>query len=59
LHDLRHGVCTMLAEQGVAPELISQLAGHATVGFTLTRYTHPSVDRLSEVGDALDRAFGS
>ena len=39
-HDLRHTMITLMLAEGENPRLISELAGHATVGFTLDRYAH-------------------
>jgi integrase len=58
LHDLRHAVATMLAERRNAPELTSKMLGHASVGFTLTTYTHPTDDEMDGVAKLLDQALG-
>lgn len=42
LHDLRHGFASMLVSAGTNARVVSDLLGHATVGFTLQTYTHPS-----------------
>ena len=39
-HDLRHTHVSLLAAAGVPPHVISARVGHATVGFTLTHYSH-------------------
>jgi integrase len=57
LHDLRHGVATVLASSGNRPELTSKLLGHATVAFTLQTYTHPSDDEMDEVAEILGKAI--
>jgi integrase len=57
LHDLRHGVATVLAASGNRPELTSKLLGHATVAFTLQTYTHPSDDEMDEVAEILRKAI--
>ena len=57
LHDLRHAFCTELARAGKHPKIASALAGHATVGFTLSTYTHAwdegIDDAAAAIGDAL------
>jgi integrase len=57
LHDLRHGVATVLAASGNRPELTSKLLGHSTVAFTLQTYTHPSDDEMDEVAEILSKAI--
>jgi integrase len=57
LHDLRHGVATALAENRNRAELTSKVLGHASVAFTLDRYTHPRDEELDEVSAVLGRAF--
>jgi integrase len=41
LHDLRHGLATMLVGEGTSVRVVSDLLGHATVAFTLQTYVHP------------------
>jgi integrase len=47
LHDLRHSYATAALKAGVNPKIVSQRLGHASVGFTLTVYSHalPGYDR--------------
>ncbi|MPZ68810.1 MAG: tyrosine-type recombinase/integrase [Actinobacteria bacterium] len=40
LHDLRHTYATISLEAGVHPKVVSERLGHATVAFTLDRYSH-------------------
>ncbi len=40
LHEGRHTYCSTLLAAGVNPAAVSRYAGHASVGFTLARYTH-------------------
>jgi integrase len=58
LHDLRHGVATVLAREGQRAELTSRLLGHSSVAFTLQTYVHPQDDELDSlsatIADALD-----
>jgi integrase len=40
LHDLRHTHASLALAAGVNPKVVSERLGHATVGFTLDRYSH-------------------
>jgi integrase len=39
-HDLRHTLASLMLSAGVNPKVVSERLGHATVGFTLDRYSH-------------------
>lgn len=45
-HILRHTMLTALAEQGWAPELLQERAGHASFQQTYQTYVHPSKEAL-------------
>ena len=45
-HMLRHTMLTALAEQGWAPELLQERAGHASFQQTYQTYVHPSQEAL-------------
>jgi len=45
-HMLRHTMLTTLAEQGWAPELLQERAGHASFQQTYQTYVHPSQEAL-------------
>jgi integrase/recombinase XerD len=45
-HVLRHSMLTALAEQGWAPELLQERAGHASFQQTYQTYVHPSEEAL-------------
>jgi len=45
-HILRHTMLTALAEQGWAPELLQERAGHASFQQTYQTYVHPSQETL-------------
>jgi integrase/recombinase XerD len=45
-HILRHTMLTALAEQGWAPELLQQRAGHASFQQTYQTYVHPTSEAL-------------
>jgi integrase len=51
LHDLRHTHATLLVAAGEDPKLVSERLGHATVGFTLDRYVHPTVEQQAGAVD--------
>lgn len=52
LHDLRHSYATISLKAGVHPKVVSERLGHATVAFTLDRYSH-AVPGMQE--DAAER----
>jgi integrase len=69
LYDLRHTAATLAVAAGVSVKVISDMLGHASITFTLERYSHvlPSiqdeaaarVERMlygANTGDALDHA---
>jgi integrase len=58
LHDLRHAVATMLVAGGTDVRTVSDLLGHATVGFTLQTYVHPSVAAAETAVDDVERLLG-
>jgi len=47
LHDMRHTYATIALKSGVNPKIVSARLGHASVGFTLSVYSHalPGMDR--------------
>ena len=47
LHDLRHSAASLMLQAGVNPKVASERLGHASVGFTLTVYSH-SVPAMHE-----------
>jgi len=58
-HVLRHTFCTLLAERGVALEVIAELAGHADVR-TSRGYVDVAAHRLERaVADAFDHGRGA
>lgn len=44
LHELRHSYLSMLAEEGVHPKVMQELAGHASSKTTMDIYTHVNMD---------------
>jgi integrase len=55
LHDLRHGLASMLVEAGTNIRTVSDLLGHATVGFTLQVYVHGNEDAAVAAIDEAER----
>jgi integrase len=57
LHDVRHGVATMLAKSGARPEVTSALMGHSSVSFTQSVYTHPDHEQLAAAMRSVEEAW--
>ena len=57
VHDLRHGAATILLEQGMAPRVVQEIMGHATVAFTMAQYAHVRPVLHQAAADAMDRAL--
>ena len=58
LHDLRHGLATMLVDNGTNVRTVSDLLGHATVAFTLQTYVHPDEATAVAAIDDAERLLG-
>ncbi len=56
-HDLRHTFASLLIAQGVAPKLISEQLGHASIAITMDRYGHLFDQSYADASDAIERAF--
>jgi|SRR5919108_4189918 integrase len=54
LHDLRHGVATMLLREQVHPEIVRRRLGHSSIGVTLGTYSHeaPELEQAAAEGVA-------
>lgn len=59
LHELRHSYLSMLAQQGVHPKVMQELAGHASATITMDIYTHVNMDQKREAADVMEDAFQS
>ncbi|MFD8478202.1 tyrosine-type recombinase/integrase [Kitasatospora sp. NPDC059673] len=53
-HDLRHTGLTWMADAGVPPHILQEIAGHQDFGTTV-RYLHPDLRTIAEAGDNLTR----
>ncbi|MFJ8476473.1 tyrosine-type recombinase/integrase [Kitasatospora sp. NPDC094011] len=51
-HDLRHTGLTWMADAGILPHILKEIAGHRLIT-TTQRYFHPDVLRILEAGQAL------
>lgn len=59
LHELRHTYLTNLAQAGVHPRVMQELAGHASASTTMGIYTHVHGEDLAAAQDALAAARGT
>ena len=59
LHDLRHGVATVLAKSGASPLATSRMLGHASVAFTQATYQHADDEMVDLAAARLAAALGS
>ena len=57
-HDLRHTCATLLLANGLPDRVVSQTLGHASVSFTLDRYTHPLDSIKHDAAERMDRLLG-
>jgi integrase len=57
-HDLRHTCATILLRQGVNPEYVQELLGHADISLTLNVYSHVLPDMGGAAAGAMDAALG-
>jgi integrase len=58
LHDLRHAAVTIQLAAGVPLAIVSEVAGHASVSFTDSRYGHLQPEHLRDAAEAMGRAYG-
>ena len=57
-HDLRHTCVSLLLAEGVPPHIVQQIAGHSTIGVTMTIYAHASLDEKRAAMQRLGEALG-
>lgn len=58
IHELRHTYLTMLAESGVHPTVMQELAGHSSSEITLEIYTHVQMGQKIAAVEGLDALLG-
>lgn len=58
IHELRHTYLTMLAESGVHPTVMQELAGHSSSEITLEIYTHVQMGQKIAAVAGLDALLG-
>lgn len=58
LHDLRHAFASMMIAAGTQARVVSDLLGHATVGFTLQTYTHPCETDAARAAEMTEQLLG-
>jgi len=54
LHDMRHGMATMMIASGEHPKMVSERLGHSDVATTLRIYTHVLPGMQEEAAERLD-----
>jgi integrase len=59
LHDLRHGFASAQTAAGTHARIVSDLLGHASIGFTLMTYTHPSDEAVARAAAVAEGLYGS
>jgi integrase len=57
LHELRHTYLTLLAESGVHPKVMQELAGHSSSQITMDIYTHVNLEAKREAVDMVSKIF--
>lgn len=51
LHDLRHTWATLALESGIAPKVVQERLGHASIAITLDLYSHVSIELQREAAE--------
>lgn len=57
LYELRHTYLTLLAESGVHPKVMQELAGHSSSQITMDIYTHVNLEAKREAVDMVGKIF--
>lgn len=57
VHDLRHGVATVLAQSGAQPNSIRQQLGHSSVKITFDLYAHVMDSMREDAGQVMEDAI--
>ena len=58
MHDLRHGVASLLLAQGVPLKLVSEMLGHSTITITADIYSHLDREQRAAAASAIEAALG-
>lgn len=58
LHDVRHGVATMMLGQGTHMAITSAILGHSSPAFTMRTYQHANDSMIEQATTALEDALG-
>lgn len=58
LHGTRHSFATIALAADVRPDVVSRALGHASTGFTLDVYVHPSGEEELAAADVIGAALG-
>ncbi|HJP70553.1 MAG TPA: site-specific integrase [Candidatus Limnocylindria bacterium] len=58
-HDLRHTAATLMLSAGVNPKIASEMLGHASVAFTLDRYSHVIPTMQEDAARRMDALLGT
>ena len=56
-HDLRHTFATLSLKNGVDVKTLSGALGHYSAGFTLSTYTHATVEMKRDAADTIGRVI--
>lgn len=59
LPDLRHSAVTVQLAAGVPMPIVSAVAGHSSVAFTVRQYGHLQPEQLSAAADAMSQAYSA
>ncbi|GHO78396.1 site-specific integrase [Ktedonobacter sp. SOSP1-85] len=57
IHDLRHGVATLLLSLGIHPRLVQEILGHENIDTTMSTYSHILPTMQAEVAEKLNTLF--
>ena len=58
-HDLRHTAITHMLEDGIQPHTVSEVVGHSSAAFTLSRYASVTPRMHDAVVEATNRRYAS
>ena len=53
LHDLRHSVATLLADEKINTKVTAELLGHSDPAFTMRQYVHSTPDMQREAAELI------